>query len=328
MIDSLIERIVRVLLASKGPVTSRQIAADIGMSESTVRHAMSRVRSFIDSCKGDAELRSLPGKGVWIQGGEAGCREVSDRLSRDFNPSDSPAFRLNYILGILAHRRSNYTIQLFADDLGVSRKIVERDLRYLARHLRSFNIALSKTPNVGVRIDGAEPDIRDALTESARRLLEGSVANVPRPDDLDLRISGTFFSYFRLAYPGSDLRAMQGLALEIESQAGIRFSDASFTYLVEYLALAQFRMGQGCFCRLPRETEPGGGISALARVSHRAAGRLGAHAGQRRARHRHLGRRDAMPGDEDRRPGRAGRCCFRARYGGTIRRGGIGFRRV
>lgn len=61
MIDITTEKIICVLLKYQEPVTSVQIAKEIGMSSSTVKHNIRFVREFIEST--GASLRSIPGKG-------------------------------------------------------------------------------------------------------------------------------------------------------------------------------------------------------------------------------------------------------------------------
>ncbi len=64
MIDITTEKIICVLLNYQEPITSSQIAKEIGMSSSTVKHNIRFVREFVEST--GASLRSIPGKGFQI----------------------------------------------------------------------------------------------------------------------------------------------------------------------------------------------------------------------------------------------------------------------
>ena len=80
MLDITTEKIIHILLEKDEPITSKQIAKEINMSLSTVKHNMRYVREYIESC--GAELQLLPRKGFLLQGEEKRLQELADTLIR------------------------------------------------------------------------------------------------------------------------------------------------------------------------------------------------------------------------------------------------------
>ena len=60
-------------------------------------------------------------------------------------------------------RNSNYTIQIFADDLGVNRTVISRDLELIRDFLSYFDLHLLVIKNPGVTLHGDELNKRQAI---------------------------------------------------------------------------------------------------------------------------------------------------------------------
>ena len=91
------------------------------------------------------------------------------------NP-ESFYYRKNYILDILFNYPANYTVQLFSEELCVSRKMIEKDLKMIEEYLATFHLELSKVQNQGISIVGREFDIRQAIVDTQnKKILETHV---------------------------------------------------------------------------------------------------------------------------------------------------------
>ena len=58
-------------------------------------------------------------------------------------------YRKNYILDTLFYYPAKYTIQLFSEELCVSRNIIQKDLKHIEDYLSEFNLTLTKVRNQG-----------------------------------------------------------------------------------------------------------------------------------------------------------------------------------
>ena len=244
MIEPIIEQIINLLLKKENPVSSKQIASDLNVSKSTIKNNMSNVKEVVNSAK--IELKALQGTGYWLEGTELQKKFLKKIILNNEDKSYSYNYRRHYILSVLTEPKSNYTIQLFADDLLVSRNIISTDLVSIEDWLNNFDIKLIKTPNIGVKIEGNEFNIRQALIYSNTALMEKMVIDMELPSNLDIRISNTFYNYYSKVFPESDIYYFQNILLEAEKIMDYRYEDISFIQLLEYITLTFQRVKKHC----------------------------------------------------------------------------------
>lgn len=242
MIDITTEKIICVLLKYQEPVTSVQIAKEIGMSSSTVKHNIRFVREFIEST--GASLRSIPGKGFQIICSDSQHDELEKMSNDPRNQSYSFDFRKRYILDILFRRNSNYTIQIFADDLGVNRTVISRDLELIRDFLSYFDLHLLVIKNRGVTLHGDEFNKRQAIIFINNQGYEDTEKTEP-PVSIDIRIDLRFYHYFIHCYPHQDILIIQRMLKNAEQTLNFNYNDVSFTQMIEYIALTLERIATG-----------------------------------------------------------------------------------
>lgn len=245
MIEAISEKTIKVLLDSETPITSKMIALEIGMSESSVKHNMKEVRQIIDSSF--ATLKSVPGKGFWIEASEEQRAALKAIVNENRDKAYSFNYRRNYILDILFQENAEYTIQIFADDLGVGRNVIIKDLESIEKWLGFFDIQMIRIRNKGILIKGGEFDIRQAIIYNNTSLMDTMEMDLPRPDDLDFRVSKTFYNYFCKVYPKNDIYHIQDILLNAERELDYHFEDVSFIQLMEYISVAFNRIHKKCF---------------------------------------------------------------------------------
>lgn len=185
------EKIIRYVLSQSEFKTAKQIAANINVSESSVKHNIAEAKMILSKVGG--KLLSVPGKCFILESSSSDIEILKDEVFKLINQSDSYVYRQNYILNILFMKKSNCTIQIFADDLGVSRNTILYDLESIEKWLDFYNIKLMRVRNFGLTVEGDEFDIREAIMDSNKQLMEFTSIDIDRPDDFDLRISKTFF---------------------------------------------------------------------------------------------------------------------------------------
>ena len=243
MIEAISEKTIKLLLRHKEPMTSKQIANEIGMSESSIKHNMKEVRAIISSIH--ASLKSVPGKGFWIECDEVQRQNLSLLVDQDRDKTYSFHFRRNYILEVLFQENGEYTIQIFADDLGVGKNVIIKDLEAIEKWLSFFDIKLNRIRNRGIMIEGGEFDIRQAIIYNHTSLMESMDMNLERPDDLDFRISKTFYNYFSKVYNQECIYDIQNILLACECELDYHFEDFSCIQLLEYIYVSLQRIKAG-----------------------------------------------------------------------------------
>lgn len=245
MIEAISERTIKLLLDSKSLLTSKSIAQEINMSESSVKHNMKEVRRIVSSAH--AILKSVPGKGFWIEANEEQKQRLKAIIYENRDKSYSFSYRKSYILNILFQANAEYTMQIFADDLGVGKNVIVKDLERIERWLAFFDIKMYRVRNKGIQIQGGEFDIRQAIIYNNSSLMDTITMDLQRPDDLDFRISKTFYNYFKKVYPANDIYYFQDILLCAERELHYQFSDVSFIQLVEYIAVTYNRIHKNYF---------------------------------------------------------------------------------
>lgn len=243
MIEAISEKTIKFLLNSEEPVTSKMIALEIGMSESSIKHNMKEVRQII--AKTNAVLNSVPGKGFWIEADEKQRKTLQELINENRDKAYSFNYRRNYILDILFQENSEYTIQIFADDLGVGRNVIIKDLESIEKWLGFFDIEMIRVRNKGILIKGGEFDIRQAIIYNNTSLMDTMEMDLERPDDLDFRVSGTFYNYFSKVYLKNDIYQIQDILLNAERELDYHFEDVSFIQLMEYITVTFNRIQKG-----------------------------------------------------------------------------------
>lgn len=247
MIDPIVEKSINVLLEKDIPITSQAIASEIGMSVSSVKHNLDYIKNVVN--KSGAVLICSPGKGIWIEANEEQRARLKQIIFENRDKSYYFSFRKNYILNILFHNNSNYTISIFADDLCVGKNVIIKDLEDIERWLDNFNLKLIKTRNKGINVEGGEFDKRQAIIlNNASRENEVTIKD-DKPADIDYRISQKTYSYFTQIYPQYDIFELQEYLREVEMDLDLLFDDISFSQLMEYIAVSFERIKGNNFIR-------------------------------------------------------------------------------
>lgn len=230
-------------MTSNLPLTAVEIAKDVNMSESSIKHNMKNVKSVLSKAK--VNLISSPGMGYWIEVKDNQFSKLENLLNTFRDKSYSFNYRRSYILDILFAKNAEYTIQLFADDLFVSRNVIVNDLNSIEKWLSYFDIKLVRKPNRGVKVKGIEFNLRQALIYSNTSLIDSMVLEFNREEVIDDRISEQFYNYFLTCYPECDIKYFNDLMLIVEANLKYKYVDVSFMQLLEYIALSASRINNG-----------------------------------------------------------------------------------
>lgn len=235
---NLVKKIIRTLLDVHDYMTADELARIVNVSVSSIKHNIKDVREELK--KYDIELLSIPRKGFCLDIDNS-QRALTLQEIDNANSPDSFSFRKNYILDTLFQYNSVYTIQLFADELYVSRSIIRKDLQYITNILERHDLTLMKKRNYGIVIEGNEFNIRQAMIE--HNIKKYSVSDsFELPEDLDRRFDSKKYSYFRNTYENIDMSKILTAVQKLEEELDITFSDDSFYQLLEYIIVSLIRM--------------------------------------------------------------------------------------
>ncbi len=150
-------------LASAPVLTAQDLARRLGVTSRTVRSLVSRSRSGL--AEAGASIESKPGSGyrLIVRDQEAFDRLAAGRRVRRGIPTTVEE-RRRYLLQLLLTARDYVTLTSVAESLYVSPKTLAHDLAYVEETLAGHGLLVDRRPYKGVRVVGAELDIRTCLT--------------------------------------------------------------------------------------------------------------------------------------------------------------------
>ena len=241
--DRISEKVIRCLLEADGYVTTATLAEMTGISVSSIKHNLNWIREELG--KFDIEMQSTPKKGFCLLASEDECRKVLERLDEEVSQdNDSFIYRKGYILETLFDFKANYTIQLFSEELAVSRNTIQKDLEMIKEQLSHLNVELKKVRNQGVILQGREFNLRQAIIEhnNSRYWNWNPETILEVADGFDQRVSKKAYTYLSGTYHEIDLLKIQKLLSDAETELGITLTDIAFCRLVEYLAIMSQRI--------------------------------------------------------------------------------------
>ena len=242
--NNLQEKVIRAMVEMYGFYSIEELSEMTEVSVSSIKHSLSDIARQIEDY--GAKLLRVPRKGICMVATDQQREKIVEKLDSYANSNpESFFYRKNYILDILFHYPANYTIQLFSEELCVSRKIIQRDLEEIRKYLDRFHLKLLKRKNKGIEVSGHEFDFRQAIVDIRNRKYWKHAYIDDLPENLDYRISKRAFTFFSDYYSEKDIMKVQEYLIRSERQLGVVFVDISFCRLTEYLLLLQNRIREG-----------------------------------------------------------------------------------
>ncbi|MDD3185198.1 MAG: PTS sugar transporter subunit IIA [Anaerostipes sp.] len=239
--NNLQEKVIRRIVDAYDFITTDELSEMTGFSVSSIKHSLNNIREEIEL--NGAKLLTVPRKGLSLVATDEQRENLVIKMDEYAHKSpESFFYRRNYILDTLFYYPSNYTIQLFADELCVSRKIVQKDLDNIEEELKRFDIELIKVRNQGVQLKGEEFDLRQAIVSVENQKYWKHDYIDKLPEELDYRISKRAFTFFMNRYSEAHILLVQNSLQKAEEYLGIHFVDISFCRLTEYLLIALQRI--------------------------------------------------------------------------------------
>lgn len=260
IIDKLFSNIIRQLLETNDYITTAELAKSVGISESTVKHNLNDIELALG--REGLSLSRRRGKGIALIASDSKRKEMQKTLeSLNKQMPEYDFYRRNYILETLLEYHHNYTIQLFSEELCVSKNAIIKDLESLKDMLSQMHLTLSIKRNNGVAIAGNEFYMRQMIiiNNNERHLTE---QYLEPPVHVDCRISRKAYTYFNTCYRYMEFDLILRQVKQAEKNLGIHFTDISLGRVMEYVAISVQRIKNGLVLQqmhkdgLPRPPAP------------------------------------------------------------------------
>lgn len=175
------QRILLCILDSSSPLTSENIANQIGVSKRTVQRECESIEYYLKSF--DLELVKKKRVGMFIEGTATQKSALRKSLVgvNDIDVTNIRQRRVYLILELLKDRTPKKRIYL-ADLLGVSEATISTDLEAIQPWLEKNHLKIEKKPGYGITVTGKEADYREAV----RRYINDfeSVQSIPYKKDI------------------------------------------------------------------------------------------------------------------------------------------------
>ncbi|MFO7152103.1 MAG: BglG family transcription antiterminator [Bacillota bacterium] len=239
--------ILKILIKSKGPLTTEDIARKLKVSSRTIRNDLDKIQEFLVPF--GVRVVKKPRTGVYIEGASEKKAELLDRISQSdsfYVEPYSQQEREKYIIWKLLQAEKNLTTQQLADELYVSKATIYKDLDYVEKWLARHGLKLVRKPNYGVEIAGSEENFRKAISDflvnnGAVDELKELVQN-PLIHPLDRRLNPDIFAQLVRMFPEIDIRKLERIIREAEEMMHLHFVDESYTALIVHTAITIKRL--------------------------------------------------------------------------------------
>lgn len=244
--DLISEKVIRSIVDVDGYITANSLADLTGISASNIKHNLAQIKKELE--KFNVSLQSIPKKGFLLVATPEQRQEIVQALDEAVSrTSEFYTYRKEYILDTLFLYQANYTIQLFADELSVSRNAIQKDLEQIDEELKKFHVKIKRVRNQGIILEGNEFNIRQSMIDcnNSKYWNWNRDTILDNTEGMDRRISKKAYTYLSSTYSKENLITIQEELQAAEQKLGIQFEDISFGRLLEYLAITIERVHIG-----------------------------------------------------------------------------------
>ncbi len=159
--------IISLLLCSSDYISVKDIAQKLNVSARTIRIDIEKLDEHISECFNSEELyiERKSGSGIRLKSKspDFNLSELDIKsLAADKIQTDNSTRRLE-IMNMMINSNEELTTQFLADQYYVSKSTILKDLDWINRWLKQYNLEVEKKQNKGVYILGSEKDIRNAI---------------------------------------------------------------------------------------------------------------------------------------------------------------------
>lgn len=223
------KKIIGLLIEHEDKLTTKQIADSLNVSSRTIKADIKKINEELE--KHYCRINSQQGVGLWIEYNDVDAEKYLRRLIT--NESDSyllPEIRKYHFAVELLFQENFISMELLAKEYYVSRATVVNDLAELDQFWSHFNLQFIKKVKYGIKVEGAESQIRSALIEALKKAggkKKTEAANIQKH------------------FENVDFNMLRKIINQVEGRFQFILTDASVEELVIALAVMIKRVSQG-----------------------------------------------------------------------------------
>ena len=223
-------RILNCLLSGE-TYTILQIAANVGLSEKTVRTKIDQMNRWLTQ-HDMGRIEKKQGTGIWLEMDERQWKNLQAYLDRgqSLDSAVQPDDRRKQVIGKLLKLKSGQTTTLaqLADSLYLSAPTIGGLLREVSPWFEERSLKIASIRSKGVRLVGDEYNFRIAIKDYIIELM---------PEVMEALLA----SYA----PGIDISRIRRIVLEAENAWRVELADTSFkmVWIMACLSMARRRLG-------------------------------------------------------------------------------------
>jgi transcriptional antiterminator len=234
--------VVLLLGDEEKPATVRQIAAQLGVSEKTVRNTLDELNECLPD---DLLLVRKPGVGTWISGNLALREKMLVQLANEQQKSScySKQERRYIISRMFIISNRVLTAREISLELFINRTTIYDDISVLREFFGEYEIIIESDKTGNMQVTGDESKIRDAfysLMQEQKAYKKTNCIDAPVERKLVSKLS----RLLDFALDEKELFILTNIIRNTELNLGYMLTDDSFEMLVEYLAIALIRIRQ------------------------------------------------------------------------------------
>lgn len=249
-LDTCCQNILTLLAKANAPLTSHQIADELGVTSRTIHYRLERVAQWL--AQKNIEVIKKPGEGISLKI----TADERQALVKDLSMMQvgqvflTPTERLQLLILSFLFAEEPLVVKQLEQQLRVSRTTILKDLETIDTWLSARQLTLTRRPNFGCLINGTETEIRAALVDA---LLESVGTACSDRFDEALEISEkqytkteTAFKQFLANFLSQlELRFFYNLVSRLAESNKLALRESAYSLLVFYLAIEVFRSRHG-----------------------------------------------------------------------------------
>lgn len=242
--DRYSKNILEMLLKSNSPLTAGEIAEKINISSRMVRYRLSPLNEWVEKRGGNICIK--PNFGINLEISPSKKNHLLSELSKEIIVEKTmlPEDRQDFIKLLLLICDSPITSKQIKFELGISRVTILKDLDCVQKWFNEKNLHLVRKPGYGIKIQGEEANIRNAIVEylvnklgglSLAKLCRGSSAlqSTKSLKKLHRKVKSSLIGYLNTL----DLSYTWQLTNQVENGLNCQLSENSYIIVVLYLAI-------------------------------------------------------------------------------------------
>ncbi len=246
-LDTCCQNILLLLARAHSPLTSRQIADELGVTSRIVYYRLERVEQWLELK--NIKLIKKPGEGISFELDETKRQELIKGLNTMHVGQVflTPTERLQLMILSFLFSDEPFVVKQFEQQLHVSRTTIFKDLETIDTWLSARKLVLLRRPNFGCVISGTETEIRaaivDALLESMEDAFSNHLEEVFEITENQYKKTETAFKHNLAVFLiPLDLRFFCNLVSRLAEENKLALRESAYLLLVFYLAIVVYRL--------------------------------------------------------------------------------------